>query len=155
MMNDQFDGVAAVIPGSDPEARIAGIEAKLDEAVATLNRISRQQEMVGDLKEDLMPMANGIVHLASQKLHEMETEGSLEDLRSLGANLVPMLALLNRFTDPEILALAEGAADGLASAGDAKPVGLFGVAGAMRDPDVKEGMGVLVHLLKALGKAAK
>ena len=51
-MNDQFDGVAAVIPGSDPEARIAGIEAKLDEAVATLNRISRQQEMVGDLKEE-------------------------------------------------------------------------------------------------------
>jgi uncharacterized protein YjgD (DUF1641 family) len=99
-------------------------------------------------------MANGIIHLASQKLHEMETEGSLEDLRTLGANLLPVIALMNRLTDPKVLALGTGAADGLASAAEAKPVGVFGAAGALRDPDVKKGMGVLMHLLKALGKAA-
>lgn len=153
-MNDDFSGGTAVMPVSEPDARLDSIEEKLDEVVRALTRITHQQEMVGDLKEDLMPMANGIIHLASQKLHDMETEGSLEDLRTLGSNLLPVVALLNRLTDPQVLALGAGAADGLASAAEAKPVGVFGAAGALRDPDVKKGMGVLMHLLKALGKAA-
>lgn len=154
-MNDDFNGGTAVLPVSDADARIARLEAKLDEAVTALNRISRQQEMVGDLKEDLMPMANGIIHLASEKLHEMETEGSLGDLKTLGANLLPVVALLGRLTDPQVLALAEGATEGLATAGEAKPVGLFGAAGVMRDPDVKKGMGVMLHLLRAMGRTVR
>ena len=102
-----------------------------------------------------MPMANGIIHLASEKLHEMETEGSLGDLKTLGANLLPVVALLGRLTDPQVLALAEGATEGLATAGEAKPVGLFGAAGVMRDPDVKKGMGVMLHLLKARGRTVR
>ena len=42
-----------------------------------------------------------------------------------------------------------------ATAGEAKPVGLFGAAGVMRDPDVKKGMGVMLHLLKAMGRTVR
>ncbi len=37
--------------------------------------------------------------------------------------------------------------------GEAEPVGLGGLLGALRDPDVQRGLGFLVAFLKALGKS--
>nr|HDO80130.1 DUF1641 domain-containing protein [Candidatus Bathyarchaeota archaeon] len=36
-----------------------------------------------------------------------------------------------------------------------KRIGLLGLLGELRDPDVQRGMGVLIELLKAIGKAAE
>jgi uncharacterized protein YjgD (DUF1641 family) len=39
----------------------------------------------------------------------------------------------------------------LAAAEDAKPVGLFGLLSALRDPEVQKGLGFLIAVLKKLG----
>jgi len=127
---------------------------QLEEIGATTHRIRRQQEMVQELKEDLMPMANGMIHMTSEKLLELEREGALDDVKALGENLMPILALLNQVTQPEVLSLAGGAAGSLKTAGEAQPLGLMGVMKAMKDPEVKKGMGVMIHVLRSLGRAA-
>lgn len=53
--------------------------------------------------------------------------------------------------------VAAGLESVLQAVGDAteeepEPVGLIGLMGAMRDPEVKQGMGVAVNLLRALGE---
>jgi uncharacterized protein YjgD (DUF1641 family) len=140
-----------------PEAndRLARLEEKLDQIIGTSNRIRRQQEMLEELKEDLMPMANGMIYMTSAKLQAMEADGSLDEVKALAESAPELLALLGQLSRPEVLALAGGAVEGLGSAKDAKPLGLMGVMGAMKDPDVKKGMGVAIELLRGLGKAAR
>jgi uncharacterized protein YjgD (DUF1641 family) len=75
-------------------------------------------------------------------------------VKALGENLMPILALLNQVTQPEVLSLAGGAAGSLKTAGEAQPLGLMGVMKAMKDPEVKKGMGVMIHVLRSLGRAA-
>ncbi|AET33237.1 DUF1641 domain-containing protein [Pyrobaculum ferrireducens] len=43
----------------------------------------------------------------------------------------------------------------LATAEDAKPVGLFGLLNALRDPEVQKGLGFLIAVLKKLGSCQK
>jgi uncharacterized protein YjgD (DUF1641 family) len=43
----------------------------------------------------------------------------------------------------------------LAAADDAKPVGLFGMLSALRDPDVQKGLGFLIAVLKKLGSCQR
>jgi len=43
----------------------------------------------------------------------------------------------------------------LAAADDARPVGLFGLVSALRDPDVQKGLGFLIAVLKKLGSCQR
>lgn len=43
----------------------------------------------------------------------------------------------------------------LAAADDAKPVGLFGLLSALRDPEVQRGLGYLIAVLKKLGSCQR
>jgi uncharacterized protein YjgD (DUF1641 family) len=43
----------------------------------------------------------------------------------------------------------------LAAAEDAKPVGLFGLLSALRDPEVQRGLGFLIAVLKKLGSCQR
>jgi uncharacterized protein YjgD (DUF1641 family) len=43
----------------------------------------------------------------------------------------------------------------LAAAEDAKPVGLFGLLSALRDPEVQKGLGFLIAVLKKLGSCQR
>ena len=155
MTTDTPTALELVSAESTPEERMERLEAKPDQAVLATNKIRRQQEMVEELKEDLMPMANGMIHMTSAKLLELEADGSLDDIRELALALPAALVLLKQLTQPEVLALGEGALASLGNAANAKPLGLMGVMGAMKDPDVKKGMGVAIELLRGLGRAAR
>ena len=120
-------------------------------------------------------MANGIIHLTSDRLQEFEEDGTLdfvregvkvfqrvsssftpEDVRLLGENIVHILMTVRGLTQPELLNLADRASEALgAKAADAKPVGTFGLLRAMRDPEVQRGTGVLLDLLRSLGRDAQ
>jgi uncharacterized protein YjgD (DUF1641 family) len=43
----------------------------------------------------------------------------------------------------------------IAAADDAKPVGLFGLLSALRDPEVQKGLGFLIAVLKKLGSCQR
>ena len=51
---------------------------KLDRATEILLELKRDKEMVMELGQDLMPMANGIIHLTSDRLQEFEQDGTLD-----------------------------------------------------------------------------
>jgi uncharacterized protein YjgD (DUF1641 family) len=144
---------------------------KLDHATQILLELKRGKEMVMELGQDLMPMANGIIHLTSDRLQEFEKDGTLdfvregvkvmrqvssafspEDVRLLGDNIVHILMTVRNLTQPEILNLADQATTALKDKTTPTPVGAFGLLRAMRDPEVRKGTGVLLELLRSLGR---
>jgi len=146
---------------------------KLDRATEILLELKRDKEMVMELGQDLMPMANGIIHLTSDRLQEFERDGTLdfiregvqvlrrvstaftpEDVRLLGENIVHILMTVRNLTQPEVLDLADRATTALKDKTSPAPVGTLGLLKAMRDPEVKKGTGVLLELLRSLGRDA-
>jgi len=146
---------------------------KLDRATEILLELKRDKEMVMELGQDLMPMANGIIHLTSDRLQEFEEDGTLdfvregvkvmkqvstaftpEDVRLLGENIVQILMTVRSLTQPEILNLADRATSALQAKTSPAPVGTLGLLRAMRDPEVKKGTGILLELLRSLGRDA-
>jgi len=146
---------------------------KLDRATEILLELKRDKEMVMELGQDLMPMANGIIHLTSERLQEFEQDGTLEfvreglgvlrkvstaftpeDVRLLGENIVHILMTVRNLTQPEVLDLADRATSTLKERTEPAPVGTLGLLRAMRDPEVKRGTGVLLELLRSLGRDA-
>ena len=144
---------------------------KLDRATEILLELKRDKEMVMELGQDLMPMANGIVHLTSDRLQQFEDDGTLdfikegvevmrrvstaftpEDVRLLGENIVHILMTVRNLTQPEILDMADRATTALKDKAEPAPVGTLGLLRAMRDPEVKRGTGVLLELLRSLGR---
>jgi len=147
---------------------------KLDRATQILLELKRDKEMIMELGQDLMPMANGIIHLTSDRLQELEQDGTLdfiregvkvfqrvsssftpEDVRALGENIVQILMTVRNLTQPEVLDLADRASEALGGKKTAQPVGTFGLLRALRDPEIQRGTGVLLDLLRSLGREAQ
>jgi len=146
---------------------------KLDRATEILLELKRDKEMIMELGQDLMPMANGIIHLTSDRLQELERGGTLDfvregiqvmkrvstafspgDVRLLGENIVHILMTVRNLTQPEVLDLADRATTALKDRTSPAPVGTLGLLKAMRDPEVKKGTGLLLELLRSLGRDA-
>lgn len=78
-----------------------------------------------------------------------------DDIDKLSDNIVVILDTVKRMTQPEMLSVANkaiGAID-LQDGGEAKPLGVWGMLRAMRDPDVQEGLGVMVDLLRRVARS--
>ncbi len=75
-----------------------------------------------------------------------------EDFEQIGEGLVHLVGVAKKLTSPKALSLLDRAAEIPArlDLSRAKPVGLFGAAFALRDPEVKQGMGVLLEITKRL-----
>ena len=75
-----------------------------------------------------------------------------EDLSQIGDGLVKLLGIFKKLTTPESLALLDKAAE-IPSCVDlsrAKPAGAWGLLWAMGNPEVKNGLGILLELTKGL-----
>lgn len=77
-----------------------------------------------------------------------------EDIEAMGDSFVTLLGLLKKMSSPEMLSLLEKLTDLPANIdlAGAKPVGMFGVVGALSNAEVKDGIGVAMEMVKALGK---
>jgi uncharacterized protein YjgD (DUF1641 family) len=75
-----------------------------------------------------------------------------EDFEQIGEGLVHLVGVAKKLTSPNALSLLDRAAEIPAKLdlSRAKPVGVFGAVFALRDPDVKQGMGVLLEITKGL-----
>jgi uncharacterized protein YjgD (DUF1641 family) len=75
-----------------------------------------------------------------------------EDMAQIGDGLVKLLGIFKKLTTPEALEVLDRAAE-VPSRVDlscAKPAGAWGLLWALGNPEVKEGMGVLLELTKGL-----
>ncbi len=167
-------GMAVTSAGGadDIARRLQALETKLERTSSILEEFDRRREVVDQLGEDLMPMATGAMKTLISKLGDLEQNGTLgvlqealavveriplslsrEDVELLGANLVHLLLTARNLTQPEMLDLADRASTALRDPSSVRPLGAVGLLGALRDPEVKRGVGVLVEVLRALGKA--
>lgn len=130
-------------------------------------------ETIIDMWHTMEPMMKSALHTTVRKLGELEQKGVFrtyeamlevrakvaqhygpEDIEAMGDSFVTLLGLLKKMSNPEMLGLLDKLTDMPANIdlASAKPVGMFGVVGCLGDPDVKNGIGVAMEMVKALGK---
>ncbi|MCU4744528.1 DUF1641 domain-containing protein [Natronoglomus mannanivorans] len=116
----------------------------LADAIETLARLQRSGTL-----DDLLAMAD-LLALASSALDdEMVT-----DLAATGTRLGEVA---DTAADDDVARTLESFLEAVSEAGSgsAEPVGAIGVAKALRDPDVKAGMGFLLSLARAIGRTSR
>jgi uncharacterized protein YjgD (DUF1641 family) len=75
-----------------------------------------------------------------------------EDMAQIGDGLVRLLGIFKKLTAPEALELLDRAAEvpSCVDLSRAKPAGAWGLLWAMGNPEVKNGLGILLELTKGL-----
>lgn len=142
---------------------------------STRSIIFALRQMVGlvEFIKDMEPLLKHAVPQIINYLDDLEQRGVLriiqammgvrakvaaayspEDIDQIGDGMVALLGLGKKLTDPRILTFLEKAVE-IPAAVDlsaSKKVGPWGLVSAGSNDDVKEGLGVLIELTKALGK---
>ena len=79
---------------------------------------------------------------------------SPEDIDQIGDGAVVALGLTKKLSDPKATEFLEKLAElpSKVDLSNAKPVGLFGMLGALSNKQAKEGLGVLMELTRAMGE---
>lgn len=81
------------------------------------------------------------------------THYTQEDIDKLSDNIVFILDTVKRMTQPEILGTVNQAIEVLDNPGDdVQPMGLWGLMRAMRDPEIQNGVGVLMAVLRQVSR---
>ena len=140
-------------------------------SVRSLTYSLKQLENIIDFVTTLEPLLRSSVPQMISYLDELEQKGvfrilnatlgvrakiaeaySPEDIEEIGDGLVAMLGLAKKITHPGTLALLEKFAElpGNLDLLSAKKVGPFGLLWATSNKEVKEGLGVLMELTKAM-----
>lgn len=122
---------------------------------------------------DIEPLLKSAVPKAIEHLDELEQKGVFriikammdvrakvaaeydgEDIDQISDGLVAMLRLGKKMSDPDTLAFFEKAAaiPGSVDLDNAKKISPIGMLSAGFDSDVKEGLGVMIAMTKAMGK---
>jgi len=155
---------------SEQEPMDDAAEEQPEETAETEPETDAEDAVAAVLDEHDESLAESLETLAT-----MQETGTLDDL----ANFAQMVSLMQAAMDDEMVMtlaqtgsrlgeVADTAADeevarglentlsavGEATDGGAEPVGMWGLMKAMRDPEVKAGMGVAIALLRALGREA-
>ena len=84
---------------------------------------------------------------------KIATAYDADDIEQIGDGAVAMLGLAKKFSDPQSVAFLEKFAEipGKVDLSKSKAVGPFGLLGAVSGKEVKEGLGVLMELTRAMG----
>jgi uncharacterized protein YjgD (DUF1641 family) len=131
-----------------------------------------QLENIVDFVTTIEPLLKSAVPQVINYLDELEQKGVLriitatldvrakiaseytaEDIDKIGDGAVALLGLAQKLSDPNSMAFLKKIAD-LPSKVDldaAKPVGPFGMLGALSSKEARKGLGVLMELTKAMG----
>jgi tRNA 2-thiouridine synthesizing protein E len=156
-------------------------DPRLDTIVSRLDALSgqmaylvekqkKQEELIDEL---VLPLAREVMKTATTTLDGLEKDGTLafgrellrvgqnvmrhytaEDVRALGDAITSILDTVRALTQPEVLAVAAEASEVLANADAARPVGMLGLVRATRQEDVGRGIGVMLEVMKRIGRAA-
>lgn len=130
-----------------------------------------QMENAIELFHTMEPLLKSSVHTLIRYLGTLEQRGvfrtyeamlemrakisakyTAEDFEQMSDAVVEMAGLLKKVATPEVMALLEKltALPVSMELDKAKPLGVMGLVGAIRDPDVREGLGVGLQMAKSL-----
>ena len=153
--------------------RPAALEEQLAQLNEQLTYLVQRQKRTEELIEDLTPILKEMTSAATNRLQDLEERGyfafgqeamrvvdqvvtgySPEDVRQLGDNIVGILDVVRGMTQPDMLALANSATEAIQQADRARPLGLYGMMKASKNNDVRRGFGVMIELLRRVGRTA-
>jgi uncharacterized protein YjgD (DUF1641 family) len=142
----------------------------------SFNFLLRQLNSMVDFVQDMEPLLRSAVPQMIEHLDDLERKGVFriiksmmdvrakiasaytpEDIEQIGDGLVSLLALTKKLSEPKTIDFL----DRLASVPEhadfqnARKIGPFGLASAAFNSDVKQGLGVLIELTKAMGHLKK
>lgn len=145
-------------------------------SMASIHHISFALTQLGnfvDFITTIEPLLKSAVPQAINYLDDLEQKGVLriiqsmldirakvaaaytpEDMEQIGDGLVSMLGLAKKMSDPKAIEFLESMAE-LPTKVDlkkAKAIGPFGMIGAASSKEVRQGLGVMIELTKAMGK---
>ena len=165
------NGTTGLMQTADVETTLQEINAKLDRMADVVDDLDRRMESFDDFMEDLGPIAHGALGIAQRQMGRLEEDGILafasevaqvgrtvatsftpEDVRLLGDNVVGILETVRNLTQREVLEVADRAAGALSRPAEEKPAGTLKLLKAMRDPEVRRGMTILLGVLREMGE---
>ena len=157
---------------------LVNLAVRVAENAALLENAVAQLQSVNDLVVDVMPIVRQGIELAIDKAAALEEAGyfdfieagigvvdrvvtgySKEDVEALGDNVVQILDIVKDLTQPDMLAVTQRMLDvvhkqaEISSETMAEPPSLFALAGKVRDPEVRMGIGRALDTLKAVSRA--
>lgn len=113
-----------------------------------------------DLADDLVPELAAVARDQREPIRDLRmlvaglsdaySESEVEPYQ-LGQNLGRMLALGQQLGDQNLVEAAEAGLGAFTDDEPPKKVGFFGLLAAMRDPDVRRGIGTMVDVLRRMG----
>ncbi|MFT5432884.1 MAG: sulfur relay (sulfurtransferase) DsrC/TusE family protein [Myxococcota bacterium] len=155
-------------------ADLTSIAAALDRLQADVAVLSEQKRRRDEMFGELTPILREMMDSMTPSLQGMDERGYFDfvralggvadqvvtgftpqDVRELGGAVVSILETVRHMTQPAVLDTANEAVDVLEHPEKTTPVGLYGMMKASKDPDVRRGFGVLVEVLKRVGKGAE
>ncbi len=166
-------GVATPDNGVGRDTTLDRLETKIDRLVEHMEFVAARQRRLEELVDEGMPVARAAMRVGGQKLQDLDDKGYVtlgkallsaldnvvegydeEDFRLLADNMVGILDVVRNFTQPEVLAIADQAAEALHDAGSVQPVSMLGAMRASREAEVQQGMAVMLQLMRAIGTAS-
>lgn len=152
---------------------LATLNQKLDTVLAQLAYVTERQRRQEELFAELTPIGRAALATAIERLDAFEKQGyfafgkelavvgkrivegfSPADVHQLGDAVVQILQAVRSMTQPAVLAVAADATAVVDDPSDVKPLGMFGMVRATRDDDVQKGMGILIEILRRIGRGA-
>ncbi|KAB1193339.1 DUF1641 domain-containing protein [Haloferax sp. MBLA0076] len=136
---------------------------RLGENMETFVELVDLLDATTDLAEELVP---GVLDATRENRHAIEdlrmaaagfADGYADhdvDMYELGHNAANVVALTETLGDPQVTEALEATLGAFAD-DDPKPVGLFGLLGALFDADVRRALGRLVAAARALGRVGR
>ena len=142
-------------------------------SVKYLNFALEQLENIVDFVTTIEPLLKSAVPQMIRYLDDLEQRGILrimqamldvrakiaaaytaEDIDQIGDGVVAMLGSAKKLGDPQARAFLEKMAElpSRVNLQEAKPVGLFGLMGALTRQETRQGLGVLMELTKVMGQ---
>jgi uncharacterized protein YjgD (DUF1641 family) len=130
-----------------------------------LGTLESAVELAGDAQEIVQPMFGELTD-ALQKLEQrgyfkfasgatyvvdqIVTEFDEDDVRALGDNIVTILGAVRNMTQPEVMALANRAIEGIQNPVN-DDISTWGLIKELRDPEVRKGFARMLHMVRAMG----
>lgn len=142
-------------------------------SVKTITFSLRQMKNIVDFVTTIEPLLRSSVPQMINYMDDLEQRGVLrmftamldvrakiasaytaEDIDKIGDGAVALLGLAKKLSDPQAIAFLEKVAEmpGHVDLSQSKDVGPFGLISAASSKEVKQGLGVMMELTKAMGK---
>ncbi len=155
---------------------LAGTGIRLIRNIENINEFLDTLESINDFLKDASPIFRQVGLDAIQKLHELEQKGyidffkaltkvldnivthfTVQDVKDLVENVVPILETVKGMTQPDVLSAMNNAVNVFKNL-DTKDIpeySLWKAMKEMRSPEMKKGLGFMITFLKKLSQEEK